>query len=121
MKNKKTHRFAILLAAIMLFSSCGLFLSKDTKTTTSFAVYGNCDMCKERIETALDRPGVLTAYWSKEEEKVFITYRNDKFEEIQLHNIIAMVGHDTEKVKADDVVYNNLPPCCHYRKEADEW
>jgi len=32
-----------------------------------------------------------------------------------------MVGHDTEKVKADDVVYNNLPPCCHYRKEADEW
>ena len=121
MKNKKINRLGILLAVLVSFSSCGIFLSKDKKTTTSFSVYGTCDMCKERIETALDRPGVLTAYWSKEEEKVFITYRNDKFEEIQLHNIIAMVGHDTEKVKSDNVVYNNLPPCCHYRKEADEW
>ena len=121
MKNIKINRLAIILAVFVSFSSCGIFLSKDKKITTYFAVYGNCDMCKERIETALDRPGVLTAYWSKEEQKVFITYRNDKIEEIQLHNIIAMVGHDTEKVKADDVVYNNLPPCCHYRKEADEW
>ena len=121
MKNTIFHRLAILMAVMLFFSSCSLFLSKDTKTTTSFTVYGNCDMCKERIETALDRPGILTAYWSKDEEKVFITYRNDKFEEIQLHNIIAMVGHDTEKVKSDNVVYNNLPPCCHYRKEAENW
>ena len=121
MKNKKTNRLAILLAVLVSFSSCGIFLSKDKKTNTSFTVSGDCDMCKARIENALDRPGILTAYWSLEEQKVIITYRNDKVEEIQLHNIIAMVGHDTEKVKADDVVYNNLPPCCHYRKEADEW
>ena len=121
MKNKKINHVAILLAVLVNFSSCGILLSKDKKTHTSFTVSGDCDMCKARIENALDRPGILTAYWSKEEQKVFITYRNDKFEEIQLHNIIAMVGHDTEKVKSDNVVYNNLPPCCHYRKEAEDW
>lgn len=121
MKSKKINRIATIIFVGILFSSCSIFLSKDKKTTTSFGVSGNCEMCRERIETALDRKGVLSAYWSKEEQKVFITYRNDKFEEIQLHNIVAMVGHDTEKVKADNVVYNNLPPCCHYRKEAEDW
>jgi periplasmic mercuric ion binding protein len=121
MKNIEINLLAIILAVFLSFSSCGIFLSKDKKTNTSFTVSGNCDMCKERIESALDRPGILTAFWSKEDQQVFITYRNDKLEEIQLHNIIAMVGHDTEKVKSDKVVYNNLPPCCHYRKEADEW
>lgn len=121
MKPINIRRFTTILIVGSLISSCSVFLSKDTKTTTSLGVSGNCEMCRERIETALDRKGILSAYWSKEEQKVFITYRNDKFEEIQLHNIVAMVGHDTEKVKADNVVYNNLPPCCHYRKEAEDW
>ena len=104
-----------------MLNSCALFQSNKTRATTSFSAYGSCDMCKARIENALDRKGIQKVYYSLEEQKVFITYQSDKFTEEQLHNIIAMVGHDTDKVKADDLVYHNLPGCCHYRKEEKEW
>jgi len=28
---------------------------------------------------------------------------------------LAAVGHDTDRHKADDAVYEALPGCCHYR------
>ena len=43
------------------------------------------------------------------------------FYSAQLHNMVAMVGHDTEKVKASNVVYESLPDCCKYRQDDDEW
>jgi hypothetical protein len=36
-------------------------------------------------------------------------------ERLKLHELIANVGHDTEKVKAPDQVYLKLPDCCMYR------
>ena len=35
----------------------------------------------------------------------------------ELHQKCADVGHDTEKVKAKDEVYNNLHACCQYDRE----
>ena len=32
-----------------------------------------------------------------------------------IHKAVAEAGHDTEKVKAADEVYNKLPKCCLYR------
>lgn len=121
MKNNKNKWIFLLGFIILSISSCALFQGNKNKATTSFTVYGSCEMCKERIETALDRKGIHTAYWSLEDQKVFITYQSDIFTEEQLHNIVAMVGHDTDKVKADKIVYQNLPGCCHYRKEEAEW
>jgi len=121
MKNNINKWIFLLGVVILSMSSCALFQGNKNKITTSFSVYGSCEMCKERIETALDRKGIQTAYWSLEDQKVFITYQSDIFSEEQLHNIVAMVGHDTDKVKADKIVYQNLPGCCHYRKEEAEW
>lgn len=116
-------KLTLLVGALMILSlnSCALLKGNKNKVTTSFIVYGSCEMCKERIENALDRKGIQTAYWSVEEQKVFVTYQSDVFSEEQLHNIMAMVGHDTEKVKSDNIVYQNLPGCCHYRKEEAAW
>ncbi len=122
MKNQNIKIIPILLSICILgLNSCGIFQGNKNKVNTSFTVFGNCEMCKERIENALDRKGIQSAYWSKEEQKVFITYNSDLFNEEQLHNIVAMVGHDTEKVKADNIVYQNLPGCCHYRKDEAQW
>jgi len=121
-KKLNINLWMLMLSFIMLsMNGCALFQGNKNKVNTSFTVYGNCEMCKERIETALNRKGIQTAYWSKEEQKVFITYQSNLFTEEQLHNIVAMVGHDTDKVKADNIVYQNLPGCCHYRKEEAEW
>ena len=33
-----------------------------------------------------------------------------------IQKAITKVGHDTEKYKASDAVYKELPECCLYRK-----
>jgi hypothetical protein len=38
----------------------------------------------------------------------------NKMDDIQ--KAIAQIGHDTEKFKAPDEVYNKLPECCLYRE-----
>lgn len=88
--------------------------------TSNIHVYGNCNMCKERIETALDVKGVKSAEWSPKTKMLEITYNTDKITLKQIHEIINKVGHDTEVSKAGDGVYKELPSCCHYREHSHE-
>ncbi len=121
MKKINKPIIAIFMALITLvsFTECGVKKPKKVKSQLTFTVQGNCDMCKERIENALDVKGVYQAVYDLQNKKIFLVYNSAQFKEIQLHNIVASVGHDTEKVKADDLVYNNLPDCCKYRSEDD--
>jgi len=88
------------------------------KTQISFQVEGTCGMCKDRIEKALDKKGVYKAIYDVKSKNLTVIYDPRKLEEIQIHNMVAMVGHDTPLVKASDVVYQNLPDCCRYREGA---
>ena len=83
---------------------------------TSFAVKGNCKMCKKRIEkAALSLKGVKMATWDIPSNMIDIIYDNKKLELKEIHNKIASVGHDTDKVKSSEDVYDELPMCCQYR------
>jgi copper chaperone CopZ len=108
---KNTIKIILPLLCIGLFA----FQKPPKKATVSFKVSGACGMCKDRIETALDKPGISKAKWEKTSQTVTITYNPRKLEEIQLHNLIAIAGHDTEKVKALVKAYEELPDCCKYR------
>ena len=84
----------------------------------SFKVYGACGMCQERIENnAKNVIGVNTASWDQEENMLTVNYVNGLFQEKELHEQMASIGHDTDKVKSTDEVYNNLHGCCKYRVE----
>ncbi len=83
--------------------------------TASLKVYGNCSMCKKRIETALDKAGIKQAVWDTKSKELKVTYNASKITEQQIHEAVAAVGHDTDKVKAKDEVYADLPFCCLYR------
>jgi hypothetical protein len=72
-------------------------------------------MCKERLEAALDKPGIYKAVYTPETQQVIVTYNPTKVQINQLHNLVAMVGHDTQLVTASSLVYANLPRCCQYR------
>ena len=99
---------------------CFIFLSNGgfaQTTKTSFEVAGVCDMCKDRIENALDVKGVKLATWSIETKICNVTYNSEKITEQHIHKILASVGHDTQKYKASDDVYNNLHHCCKYKRE----
>lgn len=72
-------------------------------------------MCRLRIQTALDYPGIKTAEWSPETKTLEVVYNSKKIDEQKIHELVAAVGHDTDKVKAKDEVYAKLPFCCLYR------
>lgn len=73
-------------------------------------------MCEARIEKALDVPGVIMAEWDVETKKATVAYKTKVFSEEQIHQLIANVGHDTEKIKATDKAYANMHGCCKYRE-----
>lgn len=82
----------------------------------SFKVGGNCGMCKDRIEkAALSVSGVTSANWDKKSQTLHLDY-NQGVQTDDIHKAIAGVGHDTEKVKAPDNVYDELPECCLYER-----
>jgi periplasmic mercuric ion binding protein len=108
----------IFLITISLFTLTSFAQSKVVNA--NIKVYGNCMMCKNRIETALDKKGVKLAKWDTKTKNLEVVYNSDKITEQQIHEIIASVGHDTDKVKAKDEVYAALPFCCLYRDHAHE-
>ena len=82
----------------------------------SIKVYGNCIMCKRRIEASLfDANGVKSVDWNVHTKNMFVAYRPDKISKEEIHERVAIAGHDTEKSKAPDSVYTQLPFCCLYR------
>ncbi|MDR1171001.1 MAG: cation transporter [Bacteroidales bacterium] len=78
---------------------------------------GSCEMCKTRIEKAAkDLDGVTVANWDRDIQQLHLHFDPKKTSVDAISKAIAKTGHDTEKDRADDVVYNVLPDCCKYRK-----
>lgn len=89
----------------------------EQETTANFQVSGKCNMCKNRIETAVrELEGVKAASWDVKTKTLSVSYDTTKLKESVIHQKVASVGHDTEKVKAKDEVYNKLPGCCKYER-----
>lgn len=93
-----------------------------TQTATQTAkhvmlkVQGNCDMCKVRIEKAATGvKGVSSAMWDSKKKELHLNYDSAKTTLETISKAIAKAGHDTEKHKADNKVYDALPNCCKYR------
>jgi Cu(I)/Ag(I) efflux system membrane fusion protein len=83
----------------------------------SFKVLGNCEMCKDRIETtAKSVAGVTSANWDSNTNILQVGFDARKPQVDSIQKAIAKAGHDTEKYKAPAEVYNALPECCLYRK-----
>jgi mercuric ion binding protein len=82
-------------------------------------VSGTCNMDKRRIETAAyEVDGVKSAVWDEYKQTLALTYsvfQKDAPDNVQKK--IAAVGNDTEKYRADDIVYQKLPYCCHYSRK----
>jgi Cu(I)/Ag(I) efflux system membrane fusion protein len=85
--------------------------------SSEFRVSGNCEMCKERIETAAKSvSGVASAEWSSETKMLQVKFDESKTNSDTIQKAIVKVGHDTENFKAPENVYKELPECCLYRK-----
>lgn len=92
-------------------------INNESLASTTFKVFGNCGMCKNRIEKALKADGIGKAQWDTETKMLEIKYDAKKISLAQIHQLIANAGHDTEIAKAKDETYNELPGCCQYERE----
>src|SRR6266550_462983 len=82
--------------------------------TAAIKVNGVCDMCKHRIENALkNTAGISSASWNIDSKILLVQYSRTKINPDKIQQLVAAVGHDTEKVRAGGVVYTALPECCH--------
>lgn len=81
------------------------------------AVDGLCDMCKARIEKAVkDIDGVSAANWELASKQLHVSFDPAKTNSEAIARAVAKAGHDTDKYKATQAAYDNLPSCCKYRE-----
>ena len=112
-----------LLLAIILVVAVSGNLSAQTSSkasaqqkTETMKVWGNCGMCKDRIEKTVKAEGATTATWDSKTQMLAVTYDPAKTSMDALGKKLASVGHDTEKYKAKEADYTKLPDCCHYER-----
>ena len=90
---------------------------KNKNARHDIEVYGNCDMCKKRIEkAAYTVAGVKSAVWHQDHQDLHLIIDENKCSVEDVKKAIAKSGHDTENVKAKDEDYAKLHSCCQYRE-----
>jgi copper chaperone CopZ len=111
--------FKYFFTIVILITSFDLTaqVDRDNDSTIAFKVFGNCEMCKERIEKAAKGKGVIKVNWDIDTKLLTLSVNGSVFNPDKIHHRIAEAGHDTENEKASDNTYNELPECCHYRKK----
>lgn len=114
MKTIKLFMVIVLMLTIGAGVSAQTTTKKSDLKTETFKVSGECGMCKSRIEKSAKAEGATNASWDVKTKMVTVTFDPAITSVDALSKKFASVGHDTEKYKADDKVYESLPGCCHY-------
>lgn len=102
-----------ILGAFLLFTT---FISAQNLSKNQFQVKGNCEMCKERIETTAKKAGAKSARYSIDSQTLTLE-TSEKVSPEDILKKVAEAGHDNEKFKASDETYEKLPGCCHYDRD----
>ena len=107
-----------IFAAIM-FSIFSINTSTaQTVKAETIKVWGNCGMCKTKIEKAAKAAGAKTANWNEDSKELKVSYAANKTSSVKIQQAISKSGYDTQDFTAVHAAYNNLPGCCkYYRKE----
>ena len=106
------------LVALFMMGALSVFAGNKTE---KIKVYGNCEMCKNRIEKAVNAiDGISKADWNIETKMLEVTYNDAKTDIHKVQMAVAKAGHDTDMHKATDEAYNKLPSCCKYDRTAEK-
>jgi copper chaperone CopZ len=112
----KINSLLIILLSVIIFSACESKNEEHTQTA-QFKVFGNCDMCKKRIESSIkEQKGVASVEWNVDNKMVKVQYDSTVAVD-DLHKKIAAAGHDTELMTANEDAYKALHVCCQYKRK----
>ena len=72
-----------------------------------------CDMCKKKIETYLNRyDGITSINVNVKRKEVTVKYLTDRINEEEIKTAIANAGYDAGDIPANEDSYKRLPKCC---------
>lgn len=117
---KKIFRLAYLVIIFSITFGCaesGFDSEATVNSNVTFKIWGNCEMCKETIETSLKVGGVKMADWNKDTKMITVEFDSTKINLDHIQKNVAAVGYDNEKYRGDDSAYKNLPECCQYERK----
>jgi hypothetical protein len=114
--NFKKMKSLLSMIALVLLSITSTFAQIKNSKTETLKVYGNCEMCKAKIEKAGTQKNISKTVWNDETAMATITYDAKKTNTDAVLKKIALVGYDSESFSAPDAVYAKLPGCCKYER-----
>jgi len=111
----KSFRKIVLTISLVLSA---VIANAQMQKTETVKIFGNCGMCKQRIEKAGNIKGVASVEWNKTTKIATLNYDAAKTNQEEILKRIALAGYDSEKLLASEDAYSNLPGCCQYDREA---
>lgn len=112
---KTLNIYAALLFSIFAINFS--FAQTSVKNET-IKVWGNCGMCKSKIEKAAKVGGASAANWNEETKVLNVSYNSSTSNSLKIQKAVAASGYDTQDFKADDKAYNKLMSCCKYDRSS---
>lgn len=109
--------FLSLILSIIFLAACTPGNNSIANAKADFKVWGNCNMCKETIESSLKLDGVSKAEWNTESKQIVVNYDSTKINLDGIQRHIAEAGYDNDKYKAQEEAYSKLPQCCQYERK----
>ncbi len=104
--------FAVLFIVVG-FSFSGKAQVKALKTVKLSTPTVQCEMCKKKIETYLDRyDGVTMINVNYKRKETTVKYLTDRINEEEIKTAIANAGYDAGDIPANEDSYKRLPKCC---------
>lgn len=107
---------SILIMAVSLMVTT-VSASDDVVKKGKVKVWGNCGMCKAKIEKAAKDAGAVNARWDVATHLLSLTYTESKSSLKAIEEKVASVGYDTENVKGSNEAYDQLASCCKYDRK----
>ncbi|MFN2458831.1 MAG: heavy-metal-associated domain-containing protein [Chitinophagaceae bacterium] len=106
-------KFLFSLFAAGLFSIGASAQVKPVQTIKIITPTVQCEMCKKKIETYLNRyDGVQTITVNVKRKETTVKYITDRINSEEIKTAIANAGYDADEIPANDDSYKRLPKCC---------
>jgi len=102
-----------LFIFILAFSAKPFAQVKPQQTVKISTPTVQCEMCKKKIETYLNRyDGVVAVNVNIKRKETTIKYLTDRVNEEELKAAISTAGYDAAEIPALEDAYKRLPLCC---------
>ena len=106
----------IFTAFLFSMFTINICIAQTSLTKENIKVWGNCEMCKKKIEKAAKGAGASYASWDADTQLLAVSYNTGETNTLQIEKAVAASGYDTKDIKASKKAFKKLDACCRYRK-----